>query len=844
MALAMTSSSPQPPPHPHRRRRRSHPATPAPNAKSKPRAKALPLLSDVGVGRDPAAIKYYARVASNLAGAGRLRDFLLAAEGLRAATGDDPGFAARISSRLLSRGVVAALHTCGLPHVLEFLRDAERVGVPAAGMLDTEASDAIADACRTLLDERRMTEFVEVVEALAQYGFFVQGIVNPMDVLKIFVRKRDPDMAIRYARIFPNSQLLLCNTMEAFGKRKVLKHALTVFGALKNQLGGINMFACRSIIDICGHCGSSVQARIIFEGLLADKITPNTYVFNSLMNVNAHSFSYNFSVYKHMQKLGIRPDLTTYNILLKTCCNAKEYNLAQELYEEMKKKECDGLLKLDVFTYSTMMKVFADAKMWKMASKIKENMQAAGVRLNLVTWSSLINAYANSGLIDRGIEVLEEMIRDGCQPTAPCFNIILTACVKSCQYDRAFRLFYSWKESGIKISLSPEEKGYIDGSFTFCGEHPNNGGIMLVVPFRPTVTTYNILMKACGTNGERAKSVMNEMRRSGLCPDLISWSILMNIYGTSQNRDGAIQALRRMQRIGIKLNVAAYTVAIKACAESKDLKLALHLFEEMKTHQLKPNLVSDIQNSPDSSQQIWIITGSPAMLSNLSGNEEGRFTALRRQQFTKDAEIKGYLSLHTEKRYEANDYYLKELIVEWCEGVLSSGNGNRDFYDLDLNHNTKESFNFLLEKVATFLQEDVDQNQIVDVRGLSKVEARIVVLSVLRKIKENYIIGKTIHDDVVIITGNEKASSIEAQTSAVDVEHAIVAVLTDELGLEVLIGPGSRPPISSTTDASTKSKSNLLQASKNLARRPQGMIKITINSLNHWLRKKAVRVAP
>jgi len=47
-----------------------------------------------------------------------------------------------------------------------------------------------------------------------------------------------------------------------------------------------------------------------------------------------------------------------------------------------------------------------------------------------------------------------------------------------------------------------------------------------------------------------------------------------------------------MQRVGIKLNVSAYTVAIKACVANKDLKLALHLFDEMKTHQLKPNLVS------------------------------------------------------------------------------------------------------------------------------------------------------------------------------------------------------------------------------------------------------------
>lgn len=174
MALAMTSSSPQPPSPSHRRRRRSQPTTPTPtpNAnpkpKLKPRTKALPLLSDVGVGRDPAAIKYYARVASNLAGAGRLRDFLLAAEGLRAAAGDDPSFAARISARLLSRGVAAAVSERGLPFVLEFFRDAERVRVPAVEMLDADASDAVAGACRMLLEERRMVEFVEVVEALSR----------------------------------------------------------------------------------------------------------------------------------------------------------------------------------------------------------------------------------------------------------------------------------------------------------------------------------------------------------------------------------------------------------------------------------------------------------------------------------------------------------------------------------------------------------------------------------------------------------------------------------------------------------------------------------------------------
>lgn len=98
-------------------------------------------------------------------------------------------------------------------------------------------------------------------------GSYCWDLLNFMLFLAILIPARHCFLTCRYARIFPNSQLLLCNTMEAFGRRKELKNALLIFGALKDQLGGINMFACRSIIDICGHCGSSVQARIIFEVL-------------------------------------------------------------------------------------------------------------------------------------------------------------------------------------------------------------------------------------------------------------------------------------------------------------------------------------------------------------------------------------------------------------------------------------------------------------------------------------------------------------------------------------------------------------------------------------------------
>lgn len=59
--------------------------------------------------------------------------------------------------------------------------------------------------------------------------------------------------------------------------------------------------------------------------------------------------------------------------------------------------------------------------------------------------------------------------------------------------------------------------------------------------------------------------------------------------------------------------------------------------------------------------------------------------------------------------------------MEWSEGVLSSDGANRNFYHLNRKDERNKSFNLFLEKVARFLQKDTDQNQTVDVRGLSKV---------------------------------------------------------------------------------------------------------------------------
>lgn len=170
-------------------------------------------------------------------------------------------------------------------------------------------------------------------------------------------------------------------------------------------------------------------------------------------------------------------------------------------------------------------------------------MLLAGVSPNIVTWSSLIGACTNAGLLEHAIQIFEDMLMASCEPNSQCCNILLDGCVKSCQYDRAFRFFYSWKETGIKIFPTTKGKGYSSEVLRLRPTENNTqlSGISRTIPFRPTVATFNIMMKACGTDYYRAKALMSEMKAIGLSPSHISWSILIDIYGSSQNTKGAME---------------------------------------------------------------------------------------------------------------------------------------------------------------------------------------------------------------------------------------------------------------------------------------------------------------
>lgn len=72
-------------------------------------------------------------------------------------------------------------------------------------------------------------------------------------------------------------------------------------------------------------------------------------------------------------------------------------------------------------------------------------------------------------------------------------------------------------------------------------------------------------------------------------------------------------------------------------------------------------------------------------------------------------------------RYKSNDNYLKELIEEWCEGVIKENYQKQEGLSSCKRTDLERPHSLLLEKIAVHLQMSRAESPAIDLRGLTKV---------------------------------------------------------------------------------------------------------------------------
>ncbi|KAG6549290.1 hypothetical protein Mapa_009276 [Marchantia paleacea] len=246
-----------------------------------------------------------------------------------------------------------------------------------------------------------------------------------------------------------------------------------------------------------------------------------------------------------------------YNIMVGKLAANRHVEGAVLLLQEMTSKG----LKVNMVTYTTVIHALCKAGDINAALKLFAEMRASECAPNVYTYNAVMNGLGKVGRVDEALKLFADMNSTGCLPDVVTFNTLIDTLGRSGGMDLAGQLFKEMEATGCT----------------------------------PDVVTYNSLIHGFGKEGRcsAACAVFEGMKRNGCAPDTVTYNTLMDALAKVQMWDQAFELLEEFQkesRFKPGAGAALYTSLIDALCKAKLGKEAFRVFESMQQRGSKPDV--------------------------------------------------------------------------------------------------------------------------------------------------------------------------------------------------------------------------------------------------------------
>jgi pentatricopeptide repeat domain-containing protein 1 len=117
----------------------------------------------------------------------------------------------------------------------------------------------------------------------------------------------------------------------------------------------------------------------------------------------------------------VRPNLTTYNILVKAWCDHRRLEVAWDVVGRMRARGVEP----DVVTYNTVASAYAkNDETWR-AEELVVEMMRARLRTSERTWGIIVGGYCREGRLEEALRCVRQMKEAGVLPNVIVFNTLL-----------------------------------------------------------------------------------------------------------------------------------------------------------------------------------------------------------------------------------------------------------------------------------------------------------------------------------------------------------------------------------------------------------------------------------
>jgi len=439
-------------------------------------------------------------------------------------------------------------------------------------------------------------------------------------LIKAAVESGRLDLARQLFRESGNPDLLNCMSLiRAAGREKDVPKALELLEQLEAAPLAIDATAYNCVLEVCVVCGHLESADKLLKRMESkaqvDVVSYNTYLKILFANGLRDKV---ITTLQAMRSRGLRPNVVTYNSLVKDAVMRQDLPGAWKFIDDMEKEGT----KPDAFTCSILMKGVKHTSCAEDVDAIIDLINRAKVTPDEVLVNCLLDACVRLRNIPRLTQVLEQFKSTGVVPSLHACAMLIKAYGHSRRLDCAWTL---WNELTVDRKVTPSEEVFASmvdaclangdlenamavfremkhvlnefsrGAAVFsalikaCIQRKQVNLAMDIykemqdVSFTCNKVTYNTLIDALVRQGdmEGAATVFRDMALKNVTPDLISYSTLIKGHCSRGSLEEGLQLLGLMQRRGISPDAIVFNSILDGCAHKQMRTLTEQVLQDM-----------------------------------------------------------------------------------------------------------------------------------------------------------------------------------------------------------------------------------------------------------------------
>ncbi|GJJ78877.1 hypothetical protein EMPS_11236 [Entomortierella parvispora] len=410
-----------------------------------------------------------------------------------------------------------------------------------------------------------------------------------------------------------------------------------------------------------------------------------------------------FEKFRELKDSKLKPDLTTYTILLEGHERNNDFSGLMRTLEEM---TLAGVLP-DISAYNIGLRAAAVVGDTIMLEQIKDMIRESGLQLNLNSYEFIIQGLCHNHELEHALDLLGDMTvsvnEEGLpdengrptidiRPSLQCFIPVIQLAQSLHESETAYLVLKMAEvQSGLsQISpviyldlLAKAAEDYALPAVEYCWRkavkemkaQPDEGTCMLILNcagqgvapklsaeviqymgesgmtfqeyhFAPLLQAFSL-----GKKFKSAFNVLSIMRKSGMQPSILTATSLLKVLDDPANIEEAFACMKSMHQEGKVIDVVAFNVLLEACGRNRNLIRAMAIFESS----------SSLGVTPDTDTYNALLSGC-IMDKNML---EGRNVIAMMQRAGVDPNVDTYQSLITlcltQINYEDAFMYLEEM---------------------------------------------------------------------------------------------------------------------------------------------------------------------------------------